>query len=191
MTRSSPCEGYRRFLATPDDDHFVIDRAKAEEDAKFDGIFVLRTNTDLAPLDAMLCYKRLWMVERAFLDYCLIFGHFGLPALGFNGAAYASVIAEAAGMVVVLAVIRQKGIGKQFQLAKSWRFDPVNTRLILVQSSPLIFQYAISIISWEFFYILVEHHGQRDLAISNAMRNIFGSRRLHLGLCLYLECHGE
>ena len=66
MTRSSPCEGYRRFLATPDDDHFVIDRAKAEEDAKFDGIFVLRTNTNLSPLDAMLCYKRLWMVERAF-----------------------------------------------------------------------------------------------------------------------------
>ena len=59
-------KGYRRFLATPDDDHFVIDRAKAEEDAKFDGIFVLRTNTDLSPLETMLCYKRLWMVERAF-----------------------------------------------------------------------------------------------------------------------------
>jgi hypothetical protein len=56
-------KGYRRFLATPDDDHFVIDRAKAEEDAKFDGIFVLRTNTNLSPLDAMLCYKRLWMVD--------------------------------------------------------------------------------------------------------------------------------
>jgi hypothetical protein len=27
---------------------------KAEEDAKFDGVFVLRTNTDLAPLDAVL-----------------------------------------------------------------------------------------------------------------------------------------
>ena len=25
-------KGYRRFLATPDDDHFVIDRAKAEEE---------------------------------------------------------------------------------------------------------------------------------------------------------------
>ena len=59
-------KGYRRFLATPDDDHFVIDRAKAEEDAKFDGLFVLRTNTDLSPLETMLCYKHLWMVERAF-----------------------------------------------------------------------------------------------------------------------------
>src|SRR3984957_6691380 len=59
-------KGYRRFLATPGDDRFAIDRAKAEEDAKFDGVFVLRTNADLSPLEAMLCYKNLWMVERAF-----------------------------------------------------------------------------------------------------------------------------
>jgi transposase len=59
-------KGYRRFLATPGDDRFAIDRAKAEEDAKFDGVFVLRTNADLSPLEAMLCYKNLWRVERAF-----------------------------------------------------------------------------------------------------------------------------
>ncbi len=45
---------------------FVIDRAKAEEDAKFDGVFVLRTNTSLSPLEATICYKQLWRVERAF-----------------------------------------------------------------------------------------------------------------------------
>ena len=33
---------------------------------KFDGIFVLRTNTDLNPLEAMLCYKQLWTVEQTF-----------------------------------------------------------------------------------------------------------------------------
>lgn len=32
----------------------------------------------------------------------------------------------------------------------------------------------ISIVSWEFFYILIEHYGSRDLAISNTMRNIIG-----------------
>src|SRR5579863_7384306 len=50
------------------------------------------------------------------LDYGLIFGHFGLPALGFNGAAYASIIAEASGMIVVFAVIQAKGIGRELQL---------------------------------------------------------------------------
>jgi transposase len=59
-------KGYRRFLATPGDGHFAIDWDKAEEDAKFDGVFVLRTNADLSPLEAMLCYKQLWRVERAF-----------------------------------------------------------------------------------------------------------------------------
>jgi hypothetical protein len=48
--------GYRRYLKTISKDHFAIAQAKVEEDAKFDGIFVLRTNTDLNPLEAMLCY---------------------------------------------------------------------------------------------------------------------------------------
>ncbi|HZE85657.1 MAG TPA: MATE family efflux transporter [Puia sp.] len=108
------------------------------------------------------------------LDYGLIYGHFGLPTLGFNGAAIASVIAEAAGMLVVFLVINGKGIGRQLQLYKHWRFDAVNSRLILTQSSPLVFQYAISILSWIFFYILIEHHGRQALAISSTMRNIFG-----------------
>jgi hypothetical protein len=33
--------------------------SRAEEDKKFDRIFVLRTNTSLNPLQAMLCYKQL------------------------------------------------------------------------------------------------------------------------------------
>ncbi|MEJ2375483.1 MAG: IS1634 family transposase [Pseudolabrys sp.] len=58
--------GYRRFLATTGENGFVIDRGNVEEDARFDGIFVLRTNTELSPTDAMLCYKQLAMVENAF-----------------------------------------------------------------------------------------------------------------------------
>jgi hypothetical protein len=58
--------GYRRFLKTVGDGHFAIDRGKAAQDARFDGIFVLRTNTDLNPLAAMLRYKQLWAVEQTF-----------------------------------------------------------------------------------------------------------------------------
>src|SRR5271157_496948 len=59
-------KGFRRFLANPQGDGFSIDRAKVVEDAKFDGVFVLRTNASLSPLEAMLVYKQLWAVERAF-----------------------------------------------------------------------------------------------------------------------------
>src|SRR5499425_3158628 len=58
--------GFRRYLKTINDDHFAIDPDKVAEDDRFDGIFVLRTNTDLNPLAAMLCYKQLWTVEQTF-----------------------------------------------------------------------------------------------------------------------------
>ncbi len=113
-------------------------------------------------------------IVNILLDYGLIFGHFGLPMLGFNGAAYSSICAEAAGLLVVYAVIHQRGIGHDLQLYHHWRPDRKVAKLILVQSSPLVFQYGISIAAWNFFYVLVEHQGRQALAISNSMRNIFG-----------------
>ena len=59
-------KGYRRFLKNPEGDGFAIDRERIEEDAKFDGVFVLQTNAHLSPLEAMLVYKQLWTVERTF-----------------------------------------------------------------------------------------------------------------------------
>src|ERR1700756_4664036 len=58
--------GFRRYLKTIGEQHFAIDPDKIEQEKKFDGIFVLRTNTDLNPLGAMLCYKQLWTVEQTF-----------------------------------------------------------------------------------------------------------------------------
>ena len=108
------------------------------------------------------------------LDYALIYGHFGLPEMGFNGAAVASIIAEAAGLFVMFLVIHKKGIVDGFNVFGKHTYNASTINLILNQSLPLIMQYVISVGSWEFFYILVEHHGERALAISNTMRNIFG-----------------
>ena len=85
------------------------------------------------------------------LDYGFIYGHFGLPALGFNGAAVASVISELAGLLVIFWVINSNGVTRQLQIFSNWGYHAGNIRLILKQSSPLILQFAISIICWEFF----------------------------------------
>ena len=113
-------------------------------------------------------------VANIFLDYALIYGKFGLPNLGFNGAAYASIIAEGIGLVVIFIVIHYTGINQSFSLFKAWKIDWSVIRHIFLKSLPLILQFVISIISWEFFYILIEHHGERALAVSNTMRTIFG-----------------
>lgn len=109
-----------------------------------------------------------------FLDYSMIYGHFGFPELGFNGAAYASILAEGSGLLVLYLVINAKGIHKTFAFFEQTKIEFSVVKVILTISAPLILQFAISIMSWEYFYILVEHHGPRALAISNVMRNIFG-----------------
>jgi len=113
-------------------------------------------------------------VTNIVFDYALIYGHFGLPRLGFNGAAFSSILAEATGLLVIFTVMHKKGVSKNLRLFQKYPYDSLNTRLITVQSLPIILQYVLSVAGWEFFYILVEHHGERDLAISNTMRNIFG-----------------
>jgi hypothetical protein len=59
-------KGYRRYLGGGGPEHFRIDETKVAEDARYDGKWVLRTNTDLDAAEVALQYKRLWMVEHWF-----------------------------------------------------------------------------------------------------------------------------
>jgi len=109
-----------------------------------------------------------------FLDYVLIYGHWGFPELGFNGAAYASIVAEIVAVLVVFAIIIIKKFHIQFGLFNHFSFNKKLSLLIFTKSSPLVMQWLISIAAWLLFYILIENKGERELAISNTMRNIFG-----------------
>jgi hypothetical protein len=59
-------KGYRKFLRTRAGGGFEIDEAKVAWEARFDGKWVLRTDTELSPTDCALRYKDLWMVEQSF-----------------------------------------------------------------------------------------------------------------------------
>ena len=59
-------KGYRRYLSDDGPQRFRIDEAKTAEDARYDGKWVLRTNTEFDSAEVALQYKRLWMVEHWF-----------------------------------------------------------------------------------------------------------------------------
>jgi hypothetical protein len=59
-------KGYRRYLSDDGPQRFRIDEAKIAEDARYDGKWVLRTNTEFDSAEVALHYKRLWMVEHWF-----------------------------------------------------------------------------------------------------------------------------
>jgi hypothetical protein len=59
--------GYARFVKIRKDG-ISINTAAVEADRRFDGKFVLRTNTQLSPAEVARTYKGLWRVERAFRE---------------------------------------------------------------------------------------------------------------------------
>lgn len=60
-------KGYRKYLKISRDS-VRIDTAKIKEEARYDGKWVLETNSDLSPEEVALRYKELWQVEHVFRD---------------------------------------------------------------------------------------------------------------------------
>jgi Transposase DDE domain len=59
-------KGFRRFLKVEADSHFAIDPDRVAAAAKFDGIYVIRTNAQISPLVVALRYRERWIVEDIF-----------------------------------------------------------------------------------------------------------------------------
>ncbi len=108
-------------------------------------------------------------------DYLLIFGHGGFAAMGFNGAAVASIIAEVTGMLIVFFVIFFTGLKKKYQLLQTYDYHKQISSQIFKVALPLVGQYVISVTTWLVFFLLIEDRGDENAkAISNVMRNVFG-----------------
>ena len=58
-------KGYRKYIKTQGS-RFTIDEEKVRSEARYDGTWVLRTNTKLCAEEVALKYKQLWMVEQIF-----------------------------------------------------------------------------------------------------------------------------
>jgi len=59
-------KGYRKYLKTVRAGHFQVDTDKIKKESRFDGKWVLTTNTDLTAIELALKYKQLLMVESIF-----------------------------------------------------------------------------------------------------------------------------
>ena len=59
-------KGYRRFLKIEGGSHFTIDDKQVAQEESYDGLFVLRTDTEHDTETVARVYKMLWMVEDTF-----------------------------------------------------------------------------------------------------------------------------
>lgn len=113
------------------------------------------------------------MLVNVFLDYALIFGNFGFPEMGIEGAALASVFAEIAALLFFIIYTYLKVDLIKYQLFKFKNFNKVLFKRIIKVGSPIMAQNFLSLSSWFIFFMIIEKLGERDLAISHIIRSIY------------------
>jgi putative MATE family efflux protein len=136
--------------------------------AIFRSYYVGITQTRILTTSAILM-----AITNILFDYILIFGHFGFPRLGIEGAGISSVIAE---VVTLIYVVLFTVFRADIKLYGLFQFKKVEIRTILQildLSIFIMFQYFISISTWFVFFIFIEHMGERPLAVSNIGRSLY------------------
>jgi len=111
-------------------------------------------------------------IVNILFDYLLIFGNFGFPELGISGAGIASVIAEISSILFFIIYTYATVDLSKYGFHKM-KFKITVVYDILKVSVFTMLQYAISMSTWFIFFLAIENHGERDLAITNILRTFY------------------
>jgi len=111
--------------------------------------------------------------SNVLLGYTLIFGNFGFQRLGLEGAAYASTIADALGMITLILFLIFSKERKEYQLFSYFSFQWKSFIELIKVGSPLLFQGFFALATWTLFFTWLEQKGNFDLTVSQNIRSIY------------------
>ena len=114
------------------------------------------------------------VASNIIFNWILIFGHFGLPALGITGAAIGSSLAELVSLIFFVVYTRVRCDREKYGLDKAAGFDFKELKEMMPVCSWTMIQHTISVSTWFIFFLYIEHLGERALAISNITRSASG-----------------
>ncbi len=108
-----------------------------------------------------------------FLDYMLIFGHFGMPAMGIAGAAMATNMAEGVTFLFFIVWSIKNRALPHYRLLRFNRPNWLQYKPLLKVAVPVMFQYFLSFAAWFVFFMVIEQIGETALAASNITRSFY------------------
>ncbi|MFI3266076.1 MAG: MATE family efflux transporter [Rikenellaceae bacterium] len=108
-----------------------------------------------------------------FLDWALIFGTPFNSPMGVQGAALASVAAEVSATIFFTIYTMVTHPVQGHRVFRRFKFEMENIRGVLKLSLPTMMQKMVSYGLWLYFFFMVESMGERELAVTMVLRNIF------------------
>jgi MATE family multidrug resistance protein len=114
----------------------------------------------------------LWIISfsvicNVVLDYGLIFGELGLPALGVVGAGLATSIAQWLGTLAFLVVFTRRSLRKRYRTTPAWP-KPDRIRRLFRTGLPIGGQWLLEMLSFAVFLLFVARMGDASMAASQA-----------------------
>jgi putative MATE family efflux protein len=130
---------------------------------------------------------------NAFLDYAMIFGEFGMPALGVSGAAVATSVSEWIYALLLGTLFVSRSRHRSYATALV-RPDLKAMRRLLRVGLPVGGQYAIEMLSFATFLTLVARMGDASMAASQAFIALLSisfmqAEGLSIGVCTLVGRH--
>ena len=137
------------------------------------GVAIIALYTGVARTWFIIVDTLVLAVVNIVLNYGLIFGNLGLPAMGIAGAGLASSIAESIAFFFFVIYILFDKKARLYGLFKPPKIDWELIKLQLKMSTPIVAQSVVGLGSWFVFFGIVENLGERQLAITNLVRMVY------------------
>ncbi len=122
--------------------------------------------TGLGKSQVILWISAVGLVSNVILDYLMIFGHFGFPAMGIAGAGLATALSAACAMVFGLWLVFRQKNQQAYLTRTSWKFDFILLKRFLRFGFPSGLQWALEGLAFTVFLVIVGRMPQGDAALA-------------------------
>ena len=93
------------------------------------------------------------------LNYVLIFGKFGMPALGIRGAAYGTIIGSVCALLVLVKAYYNKRNRQEYGALKAWKFDRGIMKQLLKFGSPAGVEMFLNLLAFNSMVLIYHSKG--------------------------------